>query len=207
MIAIESLAQHAALLLSLTALGASLLSAQVCRGIAIDTPGWFALNVGRAAESATTHGADISWQFDQGTFVFASANVTSYERSLPARGHAALGAGFPLAQRNRFSVCATLGSELERVGDLRVKRIPVGLAMGWAKPLPGISRGIGLTLEPFVVHQDERIRRFAHTSNFLSARTGVVYLRRGWLWGVTYEHAFDADARWNAVARVGFTFN
>lgn len=207
MIATESLMQHAALLLSLTALGASLLSAQVCRGIAIDTPGWFALELGRAAESATVHGAGISWQFDQGTFVFASANVTSYERSLPPRGRAAAGAGFPLAKRNRFEVCATLGSELERIGDLRVKRIPVGLAMGWAKPLPGISRGIGLTLEPFVVHQDEHIRRFAHTSNFLSARTGVVYLRRGWLWGVTYEHAFDADARWNAIARVGFTFN
>jgi hypothetical protein len=207
MIATESLMQHAALLLSLTALGASLLSAQVCRGIAIDTPGWFALELGRAAESATVHGAGISWQFDQGTFAFASANVTSYERSFPPRGRAAAGAGFPLAKRNRFEVCATLGSELERVGDLRVKRIPVGLAMGWAKPLPGRSRAVGVTLEPFFVHQDEHIQRFAHTSNFLSARTGVVYLRRGWLWGVTYEHAFDTDARWNANARVGFTFN
>jgi hypothetical protein len=205
MTALETFVQHSALLMALLARGASVLSAQFCRGIAVVTPSWFSLRVGRAAERGTVPGADISWQFDQGTFVFASANVTSYELSLPARGRAAIGAGLTQAKRNRIAARATKGSELERNGDLRVNRIPAGLAMGWAKPHSDVSRGIGERLEPFFVHQDERIRGFSHTSNVLSARTGVVYLREGWLWGVTYEHAFDVDARWNATARVGFT--
>lgn len=192
---------------TLLALLAAPVWAQVCRGSAVDSPGWFALNVGAASGSAVVHGAEISWQFDQGTFVYAEANVTSYPRSDPARGRIASGLGFVLAESSRFGLCPTLGFERARIGDLQVQRIPVGFAMGWARPMTGVARGIGVTVEPFFVHQDEQLERFAHTSNFLSGRTGVVYLSRGWLMGLTYEHAFDADARWHATARVGFTFN
>lgn len=192
---------------TLLALGAVPLLAQVCRGSAADSPGWFALNVGAASRSAVVHGAEISWQFDQGTFVYAEANVTSYSRPDPARGRIASGLGFVIAESSRFGLCTTMGFERERIGGLQVRRIPVGLVMGWARPLTGVARGIGVTVEPFFVHQDAQLERFAHTSNFLSGRTGMVYLSRGWLMGVTYEHAFDADARWHVTARVGFTFN
>jgi hypothetical protein len=195
------------LVVTLVVLGAAPLLAQACRGSAANSPGWFALNVGPASERAVMHGAEISWQFDQGTFVFADAQVTSYPRSDLPRRRVAAGVGFVVAESARFGICTTMGAERERIGGLHVKRIPVGLSMGWARPLPGRARGIGFTVEPFVVHQDERIERFAHTSNFLSGRTGMLYVTRGWLTGLTYEHAFDADARWHATARVGFTFN
>jgi hypothetical protein len=191
----------------LVALGAATLPAQVCRGIIAQPPGSFALTYGRAGGAATVRGADIAWRFDQGILVHADANSTEHPLSDPPRGRVAAGVGLEAIERGRFGLCATVSYERERMQDLLVQRMPIGIALGWATRLTGDARSLGFTLEPFYVHGHERIERFDHSSNFISVRAGLVYVVRGLLLGLDHENAFDADARWHTTARIGFTFN
>lgn len=139
------------LLGSLAAL-ASPIDAQVCRGVASESPVWFAMQYGRAAKHASVHGADISWQLDQGLLLFTDANVTMYPQPDPARGRVAVGMGIEVGEFRGVGVCTTFGFERERIGDLQVQRIPIGIALGWSRPLAGVARRIGFTVEPFYVH-------------------------------------------------------
>jgi hypothetical protein len=191
---------------TLVALGAVTLPAQVCRGIIAQAPGSFALTYGRAGGGANVRGADIAWRFDQGLLVYADANSSDYPRSDPARGRIAVGVGLEAIERGRFGLCTTVSYERERMQDLLVQRMPIGVALGWATRLAGDARSMGVSLEPFYVHGHERIERFEHASNFISVRAGLVYVVRGLLLGLDHENAFDADARWHTTARIGFTF-
>jgi hypothetical protein len=105
-----------------------------------------------------------------------------------------------------LGVCPTVAVEAGRIEDLRLQRYPIGVALGWWMPLQRPDHSIGATIEPFYVHQREQIDRFVHRSDFVSGRVGVVFAMRRLLTGLVFEHAFDADARWNARARVGFTY-
>lgn len=200
--------RHTRALLSLAviALDAAALGAQNCRGVASGDDR-AALEFGFASARASTFGAELAFQFDHPLSVNAEAALTRYPTPDPARARLAAGVGIEIAEFGRTGLCATMGVEGERIGDLMARRIPIGIAFGWTTPLAGIARGIGFTVEPFYVHSHERIERFAHTSNFVSGRAGVLYVARRLLLGLEYEHAFDADARWHTTARIGFTFH
>lgn len=195
------------LVLCSSAFGASSLGAQLCRGGRPEALGWMALTAGVAAADASVIGGEVVWRFEQGLQLFGDADITAYPRPDPTRGRVAVGAGIELFVGERFGVCTTVAFERERMGDLRAQRIPIGLAMGWSVPLAGVERHIGFTLEPFYVHGHARVARWSHGSDFVSGRAGMIYVARRLLLGFEYENAFDDDARWQTIARVGVTFN
>jgi hypothetical protein len=192
--------------LAVLPVSATAVTAQHCRGAAPDRPGWVAVAIGRAAESANLFGADIAWRTQRGLLGFADAGLTAYPRPDPGRWRGAVGIGVDAVHREGFGICPTVAIEREGMEDFRVQRIPIGVAVGWTKPLDGDQRHVGVTLEPFFVHQRVWIERFGRTSNFVSGRAGVAYGVRRLVTGLVFEHAFDEDARWNARARVGITF-
>lgn len=185
---------------------ASPAEAQVCLGGTEESAGRIAIAVGRAAEGASLVGGDFAWQLAPSVAVFGDGDVTVYPNPFPHRDRLAIGVAFLIAVTPRVSVCFTPAIETERIDEFHVRRIPLGLAVGWWMPLSGDERRLEMTVEPFFVHSHEWIGGFARQSNFVSGRAGIVRVVRRVLLGAEYEQAFDDDARWHLRARLGVTF-
>lgn len=193
--------------LAIGLLGTSPLTAQVCLGSTEESSGWIAAEYGRAAERANVMGVDAGWQLSQTLALFADGRITAYPRPDPRRDRLALGAAYTLKRSPRFGVCLTPGIERERIDDLRVIRVPVGVSLGWATTFDSGRRRLGFRVEPFFVYSRDKVARFTHTSHRVSARAAVVVGFRRFLLGLEHEEAFDNDARRHTFARIGFIFN
>ena len=182
------------------------LAAQVCLASTEASPGWIALAYGRAAKDASVTAIDAGWQFSRTLAVFGDANVTAYPKPDPQRNRLAIGAAYTFARSERFGACITPGVEDERIGDLHVLRVPVGVSLGWTTTFDTGQRRLGFQVEPFFVYSREMIAQFSHTSRFVSGRVAVVFGVRRLFVGLQHEQAFDGDARWHTLGRIGFAF-
>jgi hypothetical protein len=180
------------------------LGAQVCVGGTTTSPGWLAVSAGRASGNASVVGADFAWQFSHRLSLVGNGRVTEYPAVDPRRDHVALGIAYTFAEWEHVGICVTPGYQIERIGDLHVARIPVGVSIGWTALSRDGVRRLGVRVEPFFVYSRESIAMFSQTSRFVSGRAGVVGAYHRWLLGLEYEDAFDHDARWNTRIRFGY---
>lgn len=187
-------------------LAAAPLAAQVCLGHPAASTGWLALEIGRAAKDANVRGVDAGYRLSRRLTLFADARLTVYPRPDPERERLAMGAALTLVRSSRFAACLTPGIEGERISDLGVLRVPVGLAVGWTSTADTGRRRLGLRVEPFFVYSRETIAQFSHTSSYLSVRAAVVYGVRRWFVGIEHEWSRDDDARWHTLGRIGYAF-
>lgn len=182
------------------------LAAQACLGNSAGSPGWFALSYGRAAKDASVRGVDAGWQISRAFTVFGDGNVTAYPDPDPARDRLAIGIAYALARSERFGVCLTPGIEGERISDVHVLRVPIGISLGWTTtPRAGRPR-LGVQVEPFWVYSRETIAEFSSTSHFVSVRAAVVFSIQQLFIGIVHEQTFDGDAQWHTIGRIGFAF-
>ena len=193
-------------ILAISLLVAEPLAAQVCLGSTEASAGWLALSYGRASQGANVPGIDAAWQPTRTLAVFGDVNTTVYPHPDPQRSRLAIGGAYSFARSERFGVCLTPGIEGERIGDLNVLRLPVGVSLGWTTTFNTGERRLGFRVEPFYVYSRETIALFAHTSNFVSGRAAVVFGVRRLFVGLQHEQAFDGDARWHTIGRIGFAF-
>lgn len=182
------------------------LVAQVCLGNPAASSGWLALELGRAAKEANVRGLDAGYRMSRRLTLFADARITAYPTPDPEREHLAMGAALTLARSSHFAACLTPAVEGERISDLGVLRIPVGLALGWTSTSDTGRRRLGLRVEPFFVYNRETIDRFSHTSSYVSVRAAVVFGVRRWFVGIEHEQTLDGDAGWHTLGRVGYAF-
>jgi hypothetical protein len=180
------------------------LGAQVCIGGTTTSPGWLAVSAGRASGNASVVGADFAWQFSRRLALIGNGRVTEYPAVDPRRDHVALGVAVTFAEWDHVGICLTPGYQIERIGDLHVVRVPVGVSIGWSATSRDGVRRLGFRVEPFAVYSRESVAMFTNTSRFVSGRASIVGSYRRWLLGVEHEDAFDGDARWNTRIRFGY---
>ncbi len=182
------------------------LSAQHCLGNTETSSGWIALALGRAAEDASVSGLDAGWQLSRTFAVFGDGSATAYPDPDPPRNRLAIGAAYTLARSERFGVCLTPGIAGERIGDLQLWRVPIGISIGGTTTLGAERPRLGFRVEPFLVFSRESIAQFSGTSRFVSGRAAVMVGVRRFLIGLEHEQAFDGDARWHTIGRIGYAF-
>ena len=195
-----------AMAMALGMLAAPGLSAQICRGGTDESPGWLAVGYGRASGNASVIGADFAWRLSQSFSVFGDGDRTAYPAPNPRRNRLAIGGAFTVIRWNATDVCLTAAIERERITNLTIMRVPVGVALGWSTTFANGRARLGLHAEPFLVYTRESIATFARTSHFVSGRTGLVVGYHRLMLGLEHERAFDEDARWHTRARLGFAF-
>lgn len=198
--------QMAAGVLATGTLVAAPLAAQVCLGNTGTSPGWLALSYGSAAKDASVRGMDAGWQMSRAFTVFGDGSVTAYPQPDPRRDRLAIGAAYTFARSERFGACLTPGIESERIGDLHVMRVPVGISLGWTTTFGTDLLRLGIRAEPFFVYSRGTIAQFSRSSSFVSARAAVVFSVQQLFVGIEQEQAFDGDARWHTIGRIGFAF-
>jgi hypothetical protein len=182
------------------------LFAQVCLGGTDASPGWLAVAYGRASGNATLTGADFAWQLSRSFAVFGDGDATAYPAPDPRRDRLALGGAYTVIRSNAVDVCLTPAVERERIADLTIVRVPVGVALGWSTTFANGRARLGLQVEPFFVYSRKSIATFARTSTLVSGRTSLVLGYGRLMCGLEHERAFDNDARWHTRARLGFAF-
>ncbi len=182
------------------------LGAQVCIGGTSASPGWLALSGGRAYGNASMIGVDVARSISRTVALFADGGRTAYPAPDPHRDRLALGVAFTFAEFDHVGICLTPGVEGERIGDLRVVRLPVGVSLGWSSASHDGQRRFGAKVEPFFVYSRETVAMFSHTSRLVSGRAAIVGSYHRWLLGLEHEDAFDRDARWHTRIRFGMAF-
>ncbi|HEX9886041.1 MAG TPA: hypothetical protein VGA70_06115 [Longimicrobiales bacterium] len=194
-----------ALAMALGIFAAPGLSAQVCRGGTDVSPGWIAVGYGRASGNASVIGADFARRLSQSFSVFGVGDLTAYPAPGPRRSRLGIGGAFTMIRSNAVDVCLTAAIERERITNLTVLRVPVGVALAWSTTFASGRARFGLHAEPSLVYTHKSIATYTHTSGPLSGRIGMVIGFRRLIGGLEFVNAFDNDAKWNARVRLGVT--
>ncbi len=194
------------LALGLGVLTAPDLAAQVCRGGTEVSPGWAAAEFGRASGDAIVMGADFAWRFSESFSLFGEFGTTAYPDPDPRRNRRAIGGAYTVIRSTHVDVCLTAAIEGERIANLDIVRVPVGVAVAWSRTFADGRARWGLQAEPFLALTHKSIASYTHRSAPLSGRIGLVIGYRRLIGGLEYENAFDNDAKWNARVRLGFAF-
>jgi hypothetical protein len=181
--------------------------AQVCLGGSPVSRGWIAVAHGPASGAATIIGADFAWKLPRSFALYGDGGVTRYPASDPARKRLALGLAYAVRTSEQSAICLVSGIESQRIGDLHVSRVPVGVSAGWNRSFSNGRGTLGLRLAPLLAFSRESIANYTHDWAYAISRTGVVLGYDRLIFGVEHEHAFDNDARWNVRARFGFALD
>jgi hypothetical protein len=192
--------------MALSVLAAPALSAQVCLGGTDASRGWLTVGYGRAAGNGAITGADFAWRLSRSFAVFGEGDATAYPVPDPARHSLSLGGAYTLIKSNTAAVCLTANVQEERIADLTIVRVPVGVSLGWSTTFANGQERLGLQVEPLFGYSRESIAMFAHTSGFVSGRTGLVLGYGRVMFGLAYERVFNDDSRWRTRARLGVAF-
>jgi len=189
--------------MALSVLAAPGLSAQACLGGTDASRGWLAVGYGRASGDATVTSADFAWRLAGSLAVFGEGDATVYPAPDPRRHRLSLGGAYRVIRSSAVAVCLTSAFEQERIGDLRVVRVPIGVSLGWSTAFANGKKRLGLRVEPLLGYARESIAMFSHARGIVGCRTGLVLGSGRLMFGLAYECAFSDDSAWRMRARFG----
>ena len=192
--------------MALSVLTAPALSAQVCLGGTDASRGWLTLGYGRAEGNGAITGADFAWRISRSFAVFGEGDATAYPAPDAARHSLLFGGAYTVIKSNAVAACLTADVQEERIADLTIVRVPVGVSLGWATTFANGQERLGLQVEPLFGYSRESIAMFAHASGLVSGRAGLVLGYGRLMFGLAYERVFNDDSRWLTRARLGVAF-
>jgi len=180
---------------------------QACRRTSEAPPGWLALDLGWRSTPAGLGGVEIGRRFPIGLDVFAGLEVARFDpgdfdlASVRAGGSYLL-KGLPLP----IATCLAASVERERIGDLRVLSIPVGVV--FSRDLaPSEERWILVPqIEPRITFRHASVRGFTRDQPAFTVLGSALFRRVDLFAGPVAEWVPSGHPEWVLHARFGVAF-
>jgi len=182
--------------------------AQLCQGVPLGS-GAAAVTafLGVADAASSGAGGAVSYQLGAPLALSAGYHRTRYDGSDAAvsslRGGVSVqGASFDDVGAVHVAICAAAGAARDRVGDLTILSVPVGVAAGLALPLAPRTHAV-LHVEPRVVFTRREVAGFSRSTRFMGVRGGATLAWRGLFAGVAHERERARSADSSTILLVG----
>lgn len=180
---------------------------QACRRTSDIPPGWLALNLGWRSTPAAVGAAEIGRRFAIGLDVSAGLEVArfdpgDFDLASVWAGATYLLQGLPLP----LATCLAAAVEQERIGDLRVLSIPVGVVFG-RDPAPSVERWILVPqIEPRITFRHASVRGFTRDRPAFTVLGSALFRRLDLFAGPVAEWVPSGHPEWIVHARFGVAF-
>jgi hypothetical protein len=179
-------------------------AAQVCLTGQENGSGWAAVHSGRTNTSHTLYAAEIAWQVRPNWSVSAMGEEMHFEPGDPIRRSGSLGVTVRLPALQL--ACVTGGVSRDRVGDLRVTTVSVGILLGLNLTSARSDWRVIPFVEPRTGYRRTSVAGFHDDSAVGTLQAGILVGRGRFFGDVRLEKMFAYNESSELRVRLGASF-